>query len=275
MLLIACGNVANLLLARGAVRAREIALRTALGAGQWRIVRQLLTESLVLAMGAAVAGLFIARAFVTAVVAWSPSDVPRLEQARIDPVAFGFAIAIALASSVLCGLAPALRLSRRRDLQYGLRDGGRGSTGGHRDRLRAALIVAEVALAAAAGRRRPVDSQRHRAATNNDGFEPRRVERSYHIACHRLQRAGAGDRDAAAIHDAAVAIGCLGRRNHVVAAMGGGGGSNGLVPEGREPNMANIISSTLRVIPRTSSTMGGVVNGRNFTTAIVAMGSAS
>ena len=194
VLLIACGNVANLLLARGAVRAREIALRTALGAGQWRIVRQLLTESLVLAMGAAVAGLFIARAFITAVVAWSPSDVPRLEQARIDPMAFGFAIAIALASSVLCGLAPALRLSRRRDLQNGLRDGGRGSTGGHpRSPARRADRRRSGAVAAAARRRRPADSQRHRAAANGDRIRTaRRVERSYHVAGHRLQGAGTG-----------------------------------------------------------------------------------
>ena len=146
VLLIACGNVANLLLARGAARGREIAVRSALGAGRWRIVRQLLTESVVLALAAAGAGLLLARWFVAAVVAWSPQGVPRLEQARIDPVALGFAAALALASSIICGLAPALRLART-DVQTGLRDGGRGSTGGgFRDRLRAGLIVAEVAL---------------------------------------------------------------------------------------------------------------------------------
>ncbi len=269
VLLIACGNVANLLLARGAVRAREIALRTALGAGQWRIVRQLLTESLVLAMSAAVAGLFIARAFVTAVVAWSPSDVPRLEQARIDPVAFGFAIAIALASSVLCGLAPALRLSRRRDLQNGLRDGGRGSTGGRRDRLRAALIVAEVALSllllVGAGLLiRSAIALQHTAT----GFEPRGVLSARITLPVTVYNEPARVAETLRqIHDAAVAIpGVSAAAITSFAAMGSGGGSNGLVPEGREPNAANQISSTLRVItPDFFTTMGvPIVKGRNF-----------
>jgi putative ABC transport system permease protein len=269
VLLIACGNVANLLLARGAVRAREIALRTALGAGQWRIVRQLLTESLVLAMGAAVAGLFIARAFVTAVVAWSPSDVPRLEQARIDPVAFGFAIAIALASSVLCGLAPALRLSRRRDLQNGLRDGGRGSTGGQRDRLRAALIVAEVALSllllVGAGLLIRSAIALQQTAT---GFEPRGVLSARITLPVTVYREPAQVTETLRrIHDAAVAIpGVSAAAITSFAAMGSGGGTNGLVPEGREPNMANMIASTLRVVtPDFFTTMGvPIVKGRNF-----------
>src|SRR2546428_7261391 len=109
VLLIACGNVANLLLARGAARGREIAIRTALGAGQWRIVRQFLTESVVLALCAAGAGLLLAKWSLAAVLAWSPPGVPRLEQAQIDPAALRFAIATGLISSVLFGLAPARR----------------------------------------------------------------------------------------------------------------------------------------------------------------------
>jgi predicted permease len=232
-------------------------------------VRQLLTESLVLAMSAAVAGLFIARAFVTAVVAWSPSDVPRLEQARIDPVAFGFAIAIALASSVLCGLAPALRLSRRRDLQNGLRDGGRGSTGGRRDRLRAALIVAEVALSllllVGAGLLiRSAIALQHTAT----GFEPRGVLSARITLPVTVYNEPARVAETLRqIHDAAVAIpGVSAAAITSFAAIGSGGGSNGLVPEGLEPNAANHISSTLRVItPDFFTTMGvPIVKGRNF-----------
>ena len=268
VLLIACGNVANLLLARGAVRAREIAVRTALGAGQWRIVRQLLTESVVLALCAAGAGLLFARWFVAAVIAWSPNDVPRLEQARIDPTALGFAIAIALVSSVLCGLAPALRVSRR-DVQTGLRDGGRGSTGGLRDRLRGGLIVAEVALSllllVGAGLliRSAIALQR-----TNTGFEPHGVlsarvtlpATSYTEPARILETLRR-------INEAAAGIpGVSSAAITSYAAMGGGGGSNGLVPEGREPTAANLINSTLRVItPGFFTTMGvPIVKGRNF-----------
>ena len=98
VLLIACGNVSNLLLARGASRAREIAVRSALGAGQGRIVRQLFTESLVLGLTAAAAGVALARGFIALLIAYSPSGVPRLEQTRIDGDALGFAVLLATQS---------------------------------------------------------------------------------------------------------------------------------------------------------------------------------
>jgi predicted permease len=268
VLLIACGNVANLLLARGAARAREIAIRAALGAGHWRIVRQLLTETLVLAVVAAGAGLLIARAFIAAVVAWSPNDVPRLEQARIDPIALGFAIGVALVSSVICGLAPALRVARP-DVQTGLRDGGRGSTGGLRDRLRGSLIVGEVALSllllVGAGLliRSAIALQR-----TNSGFEPHGVlSARVTLPATAYKEPPRIVETLRRINEAAAGIpGVSSAAITSYAAMGGGGGTNGLVPEGREATAANIVQSTLRVItPDFFTTMGvPIVGGRNF-----------
>ena len=268
VLLIACGNVANLLLARGAARAREIAVRTAIGAGQWRIVRQLLTESVVLALCGAGGGLLLARWLVAAVIAWSPNDVPRLDQARIDPTALGFAIAIALVSSVLCGLAPALRMSRR-DVQTGLRDGGRGSTGGLRDRLRTGLIVGEVALSllllVGAGLliRSAIALQR-----TNTGFEP------HGVLSARVTLPATSYTEPARIMEtlrqineaAQLVPGVSSAAITSFAAMGSGGGTNGLLPEGREASAANFVNSTLRVItPGFFATMSvPIVKGRNF-----------
>jgi predicted permease len=147
VLLIACVNVANLLLARGAARSREIAIRAALGAGRWRIVRQLLTESLVLCLAGAAAGVGLAHLGLEGLVAISPAGVPRLESAGIDGPALAISFALALAASVLAGLVPALRTARP-DLQTLLKEGGRSlGSGSPRDRVRTGLLVAEVALA--------------------------------------------------------------------------------------------------------------------------------
>ena len=270
VLLIACGNVANLLLARGAARGREIAVRSALGAGRSRIVRQLLTESVVLALAAAGAGLLLARWFVAAVVAWSPQGVPRLEQARIDPVALGFAVALGLASSIICGLAPALRLART-DVQTGLRDGGRGSTGGgFRDRLRAGLIVAEVALSLlllfGAGLliRSAFALQRV-----NPGFDPHGVL-SARIA---LPQASFGDpaRIIGTFQRLASEAASVPGVSHAAvtsyAAMGPGGNTNGLLlDDGRAFDLKNLIPSRLRIItPDFFQTMRiPIVKGRGF-----------
>ncbi|HET9210542.1 MAG TPA: ABC transporter permease [Thermoanaerobaculia bacterium] len=145
VLLIACVNVANLLLARGGVRAREIAVRAALGAGRGRIVRQLLTESLVLGLAGGVAGLGLAQAGVRFLKAISPAGVPRLATAGIDGTALAFALGLSLAASLLFGLVPALRTARP-DLQSMLKEGGR-AVSSPRDRVRTGLLVAEVALA--------------------------------------------------------------------------------------------------------------------------------
>jgi putative ABC transport system permease protein len=145
VLLISCTNVANLLLARGTARAKELAIRAALGAGRARLIRQLLAESLVLAVAGALAGLAIAYGLLHVILAVSPENVPRLEQARIDWRVLTFTLLLGVVSCVLFGLLPALRAAGPR-LQGALREGGRQS-GGARDRLRGVLVVAEVALA--------------------------------------------------------------------------------------------------------------------------------
>jgi putative ABC transport system permease protein len=147
VLLIACGNVSNLLLARGAVRARELAVRGALGAGQGRLVRQLFTESVLLGLIAAAAGVLIAHALIQLVIGFGPAEVPRLEQAGIDRRVLAFAVLLSLASSVVFGLVPAWRAAGT-DVQSTLRDAGRGAGArGPRDIVRSALITAEIALA--------------------------------------------------------------------------------------------------------------------------------
>ncbi|HET7216829.1 MAG TPA: ABC transporter permease [Vicinamibacterales bacterium] len=147
LLLIACANVANLLLARAEGRQREIAVRSALGAGGWRIVRQLLTESFVLTGASTVAGLALAYAGVRFVAWWNPQGIPRVAAAALDLRVLGFTAAVALLTSVLFGLAPALR-ARRVDLTDSLKDGGQSSSSsGARQRFRSALVVVEMALA--------------------------------------------------------------------------------------------------------------------------------
>jgi putative ABC transport system permease protein len=147
LLLIACANVANLLLARAEARQREIAVRSALGAGGLRVLRQLLTESLVLTAASAVAGLALAYAGVQLVAWWNPANIPRVAGVSLDLRVLLFTAVVALATSVLFSLVPALR-AMRVDLSDSLKDGGQSvSAGGARQRFRNALVVVEMALA--------------------------------------------------------------------------------------------------------------------------------
>ncbi len=267
VLLIACSNVANLLLARGAARGREVAIRAAIGAGRGRIVRQLLTESAVLGVLAAAAGLTLSHAAIRAVVAWSPPGVPRLDQAQVDGVALAFTIFVALISSVLAALVPAIRLARR-GVQSGLHEGRRGSAGGGvRDRLRTGLIAGEVGLSlvllVGAGLliRSAIAMQRV-----NPGFDPTGVfaarfslpEQTYAEPAHELatlQQISEASRQIPGVAAAAVTS---------YAALGSGGGSNGLVPEGWDADRR--VDSVLRLVtPGFFDVMRvPIVQGRRF-----------
>ena len=273
VLLIACGNVANLLLARGATRASELAVRAALGAGRARIVRQLLTESVVLALVSAIVGVGLAAWGIRALVAAAPPGVPRLEQTTLDLYVLGFTLAVTLVSAMIFGVAPALRAARV-DVQTVIKTGGRAAgMGGVRDRLRTGLIAAELAVALlllvgagllirsslALQRRQPRIRSVGRSVhtVRAPGGVPTPIERRLSQTLHRLA-------EATAQIPGATAAGIT-----TQVPMGGGGNGNGLIPEGVAFESRNAIGSRLRMVtPGYFETMRiPIVKGRPLTSA--------
>ncbi len=268
VLLIACANVANLLLARGAARTRELAIRASIGAGRGRIVRQLLAESAVLALAAAGIGTGVAWIIIRTLVAAAPEGVPRIEQARLDGATLGFTLLVALGSTFVFGLAPALRAART-DLQAALRTGQAKAGGARRDWLRQGLVTAEVALAllllvgATLLVRTVINVQRldpgfapHGVLTARVSLpvetygSPEASRRAFEAMVDNLARAP-GVRRAALVTQVP---------------MGPGSGDNGLIPEGKPLEPASAVGARFRLItPGYLATMGiTITRGRDF-----------
>ena len=150
VLLIACANIANLQLARAANRQKEIALRSAMGATRWRVIRQLLTESILMALAGGAAGLMVAQWAIDLILSNMPPDVAQYvagwQEIRLDSRAFLFTLAIAIVAGILSGLAPALQSSKT-DINEALKEGGHGSSAGRkRHFVRNVLVVAEISM---------------------------------------------------------------------------------------------------------------------------------
>jgi predicted permease len=275
VLIIACLNVGNLLLARGTARTRELAVRAALGAGGRRIVRQLLTESLVLAVLGGVLGVALAAVLVRGLAVAAPPDVPRLGEASLDGAVLAFALVVTLGSSLLFGTVPALRAARI-DVHGALQRAAAAQTGG-RDRLRRGLVVVEVALAAAllvgAGllvrtalylARLEPGFRPHGLVTARLALPPGRYD-GPQVLRTTFERLAESLQSMPGVEAAAVATSTP---------LGGGQSGNGLIPEGKSYDPDNRIISLLRVsTPGYPRAMGlQVIEGRFLDATDVAGG---
>jgi putative ABC transport system permease protein len=267
VLLIACGNVSNLVLARGAARKRELAVRNALGAGRGRLLRQLFTESLVLGLVSAGVGAAAAHGLLRVLVALAPTGVPRLEQAGIDVTALVFAAVLGITASVLFGLIPAWR-SARIDVIASLRESGRGAGEARvKDVVRSALITIEVALAivllVGAGLLiRSAIEMRH----VNQGFNPSGVFSARITLPASKTTAGELSQEAREIEAAIAALPGVRGASISTAVPGFNSFFNGIVPDGEARESKNAREARARFIsPGFFHTMElPIVRGRGF-----------
>ena len=267
LLLIACANIANLQLARAQTRKKEIAVRAALGASPRRIVSQLLTENVVLGIVSGGVGVLLAYGAVAWIVAKGPSEVPRLDQSSVDGTALAFACVVALLSSFLSGLAPALRSASPR-----LSEAFKESTGasGGRDRVQSILVVGEIALALTLMTGAGLLIRSALLVLHlNPGFDTANLV---------VGRVGLPD---AAYHDPTIARQTFERMIEASAALpgvqsaavvsraplAGGGSSNGLIAEGKALDPSNLVNAQLQIISPSylSTTHVPLKAGRDFT----------
>jgi putative ABC transport system permease protein len=268
LLLIACANIANLQLARSRGRQREIAMRAALGASPNRIVRQLLAENVVLGLAGGVAGVLLAYWAVSWIISHGPAEMPRLDQSRIDASTLAFACVVALLSSFLFGLAPALRSASTR-LNEAFKS-ATGIVGGSRDRIRSLLVVGEVSLALMLMVGAGLLIRSALLVSHVDpGFD------TDNLVVGRVGLPDAGYRDPAVARQTfermIVAAAALpGVESAAVvsrAPLAGGGSSNGLLAEGKPLDLANLVNSQLQIISPSylSTARVPLKAGRDFT----------
>jgi putative ABC transport system permease protein len=268
LLLIACANIANLQLTRSRIRQKEVALRAALGASTRRIVRQLLTENVVLGLAGGILGVLLAYLGVKQIVANGPAGVPRLDQSRIDASTLAFACGVALFSSILFGLTPALR-SASTQLTEAFK-AAVGTSSGSRDLVRSLLVIGEIALAlflmAGAG------------LLIRSGLLVSRLNPGFDTANLVVGRIGLPD---PSFHDPTVAQRAFERILLETAALpgvqsaavvsraplAGGGSSNGLIAEGKSIDPSNAVNAQVQIISPNylSAVRIPLKGGRDFT----------
>jgi putative ABC transport system permease protein len=268
LLLIACANIANLQLARSRTRQKEIAMRAALGASPSRIVRLLLAENLVLGLAGGAVGVLLAYWAVSWIVAHGPAEMPRLDQSRIDASTLAFACGVALLSSFLFGLAPALRSASTR-LNEVFKSAS-GIVGGRRDRVRSLLVIGEVSLALVLMVGAGLLIRSALLVSHVDpGFDTSNVvvgrvglpDVGYHepaVARQTFERMMTAAAALPGVESAAVVS---------RAPLAGGGSSNGLLAEGQPADSTNFVNSQLQIISPSYLATARVPlkSGRDFT----------